>query len=620
MWWIVLFPLHLVVLPVFADSRPPCQSFYTAAVLELEDRSTEEALTLIQEHAEMAREAGVQLLVLPEYGLLSSRLLLHPHPRPLLSQLAQQLPLRQPNNLAHPESPESHQYNKQHGGRETNYSCTGGAPTLLDKLSRIARSNSFYLVANLIERERCDHRTNPNCPKDRQFLYNTNVVFDRHGVIVQHYRKFNLFGLELDILDRESEASHAIFHTDFGVTFGIFTCFDILFENPATQLARAGVKHFVFPTAWMDETPSLSALQTHSGWARGLGVTLLTANQRNLNIGGVGSGVFGPFGPINYTFDTETPQKDTLVIAEVPVDCSHENEIKYTNQNRYGIEENLEDHCGKDEVNENSMESDDIVEQDLGQSSFSSENYDKLHNNENNTYNPIEIEEKLEEERTPGYDSAPNKIRYNPKHYNTSEFISKSLSKNESRAKVCHKEVCCFFRSNTAFNETIEVPNTARLVVYSGHRNFKPEFSSEICAIMSTEHASGSQNELDSDGNGSRSAKGVSLSPFRLCTGVTTKSVVYPSIQISTGMLTKHRWHYSENKVILIPEFTLPSSYMDTVAPDYPPSEPPVVTRTASDYTSSDSGMKWACITVTESLHEVAMVQMYARDPVGDRP
>lgn len=74
------------------------------------------------------------------------------------------------------------------------------------------------------------------CSKDGYQLYNTNVVFDRTGMVVARYRKYNLFGEPGFNVTSEPELS--TFRTDFDVTFGQFICFDILFEKPALQLIR----------------------------------------------------------------------------------------------------------------------------------------------------------------------------------------------------------------------------------------------------------------------------------------------------------------------------------------------------------------------------------------------
>lgn len=71
------------------------------------------------------------------------------------------------------------------------------------------------------------------------------------------YRKFNLF--------REFGFNHTqpselcTFDTDFGVRFGMFICFDILFQDPAARLVREkGVKDIIYSTAWFSEIPLLT--------------------------------------------------------------------------------------------------------------------------------------------------------------------------------------------------------------------------------------------------------------------------------------------------------------------------------------------------------------------------
>lgn len=51
------------------------------------------------------------------------------------------------------------------------------------------------------------------------------------------------------------------FDTDFGVRFGTFICFDILFAVPALNLTRIeGVSNIVYSTAWFSETPFLTGI------------------------------------------------------------------------------------------------------------------------------------------------------------------------------------------------------------------------------------------------------------------------------------------------------------------------------------------------------------------------
>ena len=106
------------------------------------------------------------------------------------------------------------------------------------------------------------------------YYYNTDVVFDRNGTIISRfvylirrtnnlfvdfrYHKYNLFG-EFD-MDRPDEPEIETFETDFGVKFGIFTCFDILFKSPAQTVLNENIDAIVYPTNWHSELPFLTGL------------------------------------------------------------------------------------------------------------------------------------------------------------------------------------------------------------------------------------------------------------------------------------------------------------------------------------------------------------------------
>lgn len=71
------------------------------------------------------------------------------------------------------------------------------------------------------------------------------------------YRKFNLFR-ELGFNTTHS-SELCTFDTDFGVRFGMFICFDILFQDPAARLIQeTGVKDVIFSAAWFSEMPLLT--------------------------------------------------------------------------------------------------------------------------------------------------------------------------------------------------------------------------------------------------------------------------------------------------------------------------------------------------------------------------
>lgn len=125
---------------------------------------------------------------------------------------------------------------------------------------------------------------------DTMSYYNTNVVFDRNGTVVSRYRKFNLFDEEVD---RPFRPSLAIFETDFGVKFGHFICFDILFRYPAWELIRSeNITDIIYPTMWYSEMPFLTAVQVQHSWALTNNVNLLAAGANNPLVGSTGTGIF----------------------------------------------------------------------------------------------------------------------------------------------------------------------------------------------------------------------------------------------------------------------------------------------------------------------------------------
>lgn len=82
-------------------------------------------------------------------------------------------------------------------------------------------------------------------------------VSNRNIFTYFRYRKFNLFR-EFGF-NHTNQSELCTFDTDFGVRFGMFICFDILFQDPAARLIReTGVKDVIYSTAWFSEIPLLT--------------------------------------------------------------------------------------------------------------------------------------------------------------------------------------------------------------------------------------------------------------------------------------------------------------------------------------------------------------------------
>lgn len=135
---------------------------------------------------------------------------------------------------------------------------------LVSKTSCAAISERKYIVINVKEKTDCPDKqqiaiNDPRpCDANKTNVYNTNVVFDRQGFVIAKYRKFNLFGEKGTLKPYKHDV--VTFTTDFNVTFGMFVCFDLMFEHPPLDLVRNGVKDIIFSANWFSEIPFLSGL------------------------------------------------------------------------------------------------------------------------------------------------------------------------------------------------------------------------------------------------------------------------------------------------------------------------------------------------------------------------
>lgn len=127
--------------------------------------------------------------------------------------------------------------------------------TALAMISCAARDNRIYVVLNIFELYYCDFP----CTEDDKLLFNANVVFDRYGVIVAHYRKFNTM-LE-PWIDQIYTPHESVFTTDFGVTFGQIIGIDLLKRNIINlyQQENQSVHNILLSTYPYDEMPFFSS-------------------------------------------------------------------------------------------------------------------------------------------------------------------------------------------------------------------------------------------------------------------------------------------------------------------------------------------------------------------------
>ncbi|XP_022215025.2 LOW QUALITY PROTEIN: vanin-like protein 1 [Drosophila obscura] len=210
-----------------------------------------------------------------------------------------------------------------HGAQNVTPCYAPDYEVFLVELSCAARSRGVYVVLNVVEKELCANgagaATLDPCPPATGVRYfNTNVVLDRRGRVVSRYRKTHLWRREYYSTSVLVEPDVAIFETDFGVTFGHFICFDMLFYDPAMRLIHEhNVSDIIYPTYWFSELPFLSAVQLQEGWAFGNDVNLLAADASNPSGRTTGSGIYaGRAGRLTASIN-EMPAR-LLLKAHVP--------------------------------------------------------------------------------------------------------------------------------------------------------------------------------------------------------------------------------------------------------------------------------------------------------------
>ncbi|NWW53356.1 BTD Biotinidase, partial [Pedionomus torquatus] len=186
---------------------------------------------------------------------------------------------------------------------------------VLQRLSCMALKNKIFLVANLGTKQPCEH-ADPHCPADGRYQFNTNVAFDDVGTLVATYRKHNLY-FEY-AFDTPPEPDYKLFDTPFAGKFGMFTCFDILFFEPAVNLIRQyNLKQVVYPTAWMNQLPLLSAVEFQQAFATAFNINLLAANIHHPTLGMTGSGIYTPVK--SFIYHNMESYGGKLIVAEIPV-------------------------------------------------------------------------------------------------------------------------------------------------------------------------------------------------------------------------------------------------------------------------------------------------------------
>uniref|UniRef100_A0A673V744 CN hydrolase domain-containing protein n=1 Tax=Suricata suricatta TaxID=37032 RepID=A0A673V744_SURSU len=237
-------------------------------------------LDVLENAVQLAARQGAHIIVIPEdgiYGWVFTRETIYPYLEDIPDPKVNWIPCTEPRE------------------RQS---------MMQQRLSCLAKDNSIYGVANIGDKKPCN-ASDPQCPPDGCYQYNTDVVFDSKGRLLARYHKYNLFAPEIQF-DFPKDSEFVTFETPFGKC-GIFTCFDIFSHNAAVVLVdEFQVDSVLYPLAWYNTLPLLSAAPFHSAWARAMRVNLLAANTHNTSMHMTESRIYMPEGVKVYHYDMET--------------------------------------------------------------------------------------------------------------------------------------------------------------------------------------------------------------------------------------------------------------------------------------------------------------------------
>ncbi|XP_015919949.2 pantetheinase-like isoform X2 [Parasteatoda tepidariorum] len=315
---LVLIYFGMSVLPEIENQKNP--HFYKAAVVEVvpfTDPSMSifdvilENLNTYQLAADQASFHAVDIIVFPEGMLFTAINDFSTNRTVLIDTIA--------NDIPNPANGDFNPCDQEEDFKDH---------FLLRILSCMAKSNEFYVVANMVDYKLCrnnDDTSDKNattncsdkseCPEDGFYLYNTNVVFNREGKLVARYYKKHLYNEPA--MNPTKCYQNGNFETDFG-NFTTFISFDILFKGAIEAVQQKYVDNLALSTNWHDQTPFfLFAHVLGQSYSLFNQINTLGANAHVPGKGSLGSGIFSV---INGTLmATHQPDAQTkLLISNVP--------------------------------------------------------------------------------------------------------------------------------------------------------------------------------------------------------------------------------------------------------------------------------------------------------------
>ncbi|XP_028152251.1 pantetheinase [Diabrotica virgifera virgifera] len=346
-----------------------CVGDYRAAVVEYQPAESANPNTTMETNTnqyrsfvEQAKKEGAVIIVFPDYGITGYN--------PNVTAYALEIP-----------------------DVGTKPNSTNGL--ILEKLADLSRSFDMYVVLNLLEK-----KTNNN---NKTLYYSTNLAFNPNGEIVAKSRKTHLFN-EANLTPGKPSENNNTFETTFGVTFQLFSTYDLISEKPNTN-----VKDIVYPSSWISTLPFYHSLSMQHGYAVANKVNLLAANLNNPSVALGGSGIFGSNGTAYQSYISGTTASKILIATVVDTVINASATRHFTNK---------------------------FFKGGLGSFDFD--------------------------------DDKPEILKYQSNRlFENKKYTIKTLdlSQHNIKEKICHRSFCCQFNINVTTNSSTDV---YKLVAYSG--------------------------------------------------------------------------------------------------------------------------------------------------------
>ena len=195
---------------------------YKVALSQYVPSSNNITLSLLDfaKDSSLAQDQGAEMIIFPEFSLFS------PTSRSQVEDLCENIskfgaiPCDDPDNS-----------NDNRTSADSNHDDEF---SVVKQLSCIARQYGLYLLANF-------------CNLDGDNIWNSNLVFDRHGALITEYRKSHVYLNK--VFDQPSEPDYVTVNASFNngtQTLGLFMCKDILYPTPGPELRKRGIVSFAY--------------------------------------------------------------------------------------------------------------------------------------------------------------------------------------------------------------------------------------------------------------------------------------------------------------------------------------------------------------------------------------